>query len=157
MRRVSLHVFWILSLGPGLLKAGVHCLLFRKNGLCLNADVCLRDKLGLLQATNSFLQGMKQQGLQSSQKCFPLAQRHFNHLPEAVLGAKALRLVWGCQELDWGKRKTVYIRFWHHWEVRWKQLIAAQHYNRELFHWKARHWCVLEANQLLCQLSDSKF
>lgn len=36
-----LHVFWLLSLWPGLLKAEVHCLLFRKNVLCLNTDIRL--------------------------------------------------------------------------------------------------------------------
>lgn len=41
--------------------------------------------LGLLQTPNSFIQGMKQQGLWSSQECFPPAQRHFDFLPEAVL------------------------------------------------------------------------
>lgn len=83
-----LHVFWMLSLWPGLLKAEVHCLLFRKNVLCLNAGICLRAELGLLQAANSLIQGMKQQGLQSSQKCFPLAQWHFDCLPAAVLGRR---------------------------------------------------------------------
>lgn len=95
--------------------------------------------LGLLQAANSFIQGMKQQGLQSSQKCFPLAQRLFDFLPEAVLGRRGSAAHLGCQESDWGKRKIVYVRFLHRQEVRWRRLIAARNYNRGLFHWRARY------------------
>ena len=100
-----LHVFWILSLGLGLLKAEVYCLLFRKNVLCLNT-VRLRVELGLLQAANSFIQGMKQQGLQSSQKCFALAQRHSDRLPEAVPGRRGSAAHLGLPGIGLGQKEN---------------------------------------------------
>lgn len=72
----------------------------------MNADVCLKAELGLLQAANSFIQGMKQQGLQNSQKCFPLAQRHFDRLPEAVLGRRGSVARQGLPGTGLGQKKN---------------------------------------------------
>lgn len=151
-----LHVFWILSLGPGLLKAEVHCLLFRKNVLCLNADVWklsgdyYRLQTHLYRAWNSRVS-------RTARNVSLWLSGTLTVFLRLCWGAEALWLVWGCQEPDWGKRKIVFARFRHHREVGWKRLMAAEHHNRGLFNWKAWYWCVLEASQLLCQLSDSDF
>lgn len=153
-----LHMFWILSLGPGFLKAEVHCLLFRKTVLCLNTDICLRvvcwDYYRL--QTLSY-RAWNSRDSRAARNASLWLSGTLTFFLRPCWGAEALQLIWGCQESDWGKRKIVYVRFLHRREVRWRRLIAARNYNGGLFHRRARYWCVLEESQLLCQLADSEF
>lgn len=147
-------LFRILSLGQVLLKAKVRCLLFRKNVLFEHR--CLFESCSGI-ATGCKLIYMRHETAGSPEQAEMFPSGSAAPQPSSWGRAGALQLVWGCQELDWGKRKIVYVRFWHGWEAGWKWLIAEQHYNKGSFNWKAWYWCVLEASQLLCQLSDSEF
>lgn len=153
-----LHVFWILSLGPGLLKAQVHCLLFRKNVLCVNTDICLRVVfLGYYRLQTLSSRAWNSRDSRAARKVSLWLSGTLTFFLRQCWSAKALQLNSGCQESDWGKRKIVCVRFLHLQEARWRRLIAAWNYNRGLFHWRAWYWCVLEESQLLCQLCDSEF